>query len=244
MKLIIKLKYLVVSLLICSCSSSGDDVVYTLDSYIQNKAIEQGGVIACAASDKTTGEILTFYYPKTGATNISYYETVNISVDGNDYSNYSLVSLPHSPVFNGYLGKFTHTSTHEKWMIVTFELEGEIKISNPIRSKQISKESVWNDQVTIDQSQSMMPNFKWTDNPVGDNAIYFQVITDEQNNLLSGTYTYDNQFQYYNTSNVVLNVTEHNPPDLMVGSTYNFVLMDVSEDNWVNWVVEKSFQAQ
>ncbi|TXG36616.1 hypothetical protein [Seonamhaeicola maritimus] len=244
MQYISRLKYLFVFVMIWSCTNSDDEVLTSLVSYLQGKSIEQGGVIACAASDKTTGEILTFYYPKAGASNIKYFETENTVVDGDDYSNYTLVSLPNAPVFNGYLGKFTHASSHEKWMIVTFELEGEIKVSNPIRSKQITKESVWNDQVTIDQSQSMMPNFMWADDPVGDNAIYFQVVIDEQNNLLSGTYTYDNYFQYYNTSNVVLNVTTQNPPDLMVGSTYNFVLMDVSEDNWVNWMVEKSFQAQ
>lgn len=245
MRPINKLKYLLVLLLVCSCATDADDKVNTtLAAYIQDRPIEKGGVIACAASDMATGDILTFYYPKAGATNIRYYETKNTSVDGNDYLNYNLVLHPQSPVFNGYLGKFTHASSHEKWMIVTFELEGEIKISNPIRSKQITKKSVWNNQVTIDQSQSKMPRFSWANNPVGDNAIYFQVVTDAQNNLLSGTYTYDNHFQYYNTSNVVLNVTTQTPPELIVGNDYNFTLMDVSEDNWVNWVVEKTFKVE
>lgn len=229
--------------LLLSCSSD-DDNEQTLASYVRNKTIEQGGVIACAASDKDTGAILTFYYPEEGASNIRYYQTLNLEVDSNNYSNYTQEIYPISPVFNGYLGKFTHSATHEKWMIVTFELNGEIKISNPIRSKHISKPTVWNDQVAINQSQSIMPVFNWEDNPEGDNAIYFQVITDDSNNLLSGTYTYENNFQFYNTSNVVLNVTRNNPPNLEVGNSYNFTLMDVSEDNWVNWVVEKTFQAQ
>ncbi len=234
----------IIAILLFACSADSDNAEETLASYIKNKSIEKGGVIACAASDKDSEDILTFYYPEESAVNIRYYETETIQVDNNDYSNYKQMEFPKSPVFNGYLGKFTHNASHEKWMIVTFELEGDIKISNPIRSKQMSKPTLWNDEVVIDQSQSTMPVFNWINNPVGDNAIYFQVVTDVQNNLLSGTYTYENNFQYYNTSNVVLNVTRDNPPDLMVNNTYNFTLMDVSEDNWVNWVVEKTFQVQ
>lgn len=49
---------------------------------------------------------------------------------------------------------------------------------------------------------------------------------------------------YYNTSNVVLNITTQTPPSLIVGNNYNFTLMDVSEDNWVNLVIQKTFKAQ
>ncbi|MEW4923766.1 hypothetical protein [Algibacter sp. 2305UL17-15] len=241
-----KLKYILGCILfVCSCATDTDDnLMITLDSYTSNKTIEKGGVIACAASDKDTGEILTFYYPEEGATNIRFYETENAQVNHEEYSNYKQMFPKSDPFFNGYLGKFTQSSTHEKWIIVTFELDGEIKISNPIRSKHISKPTVWTDAVTIDQSISGMPNFTWEANAIGGNAIYFQVISDAQDNLLSGTYTYDSHFQYYNTSNVVLNITTKTPPPLIQTEDYNFTLMDVSLDNWVNWVVLKSFEAQ
>ena len=67
------------------------------------------------------------------------------------------------------------------------------------------------------------------------------VITNNENNLLSGTYTYDQWFQYYQLNNVVLNVTRNTPPDLEVANTYNFVMMGVSLDNWVNLVIIKDF---
>jgi len=40
------------------------------------------------------------------------------------------------------------------------------------------------------------------------------VITDETNELLSGTYTFETQFQYYLLDNVVLNITEETPQTL------------------------------
>ncbi|MDO5971859.1 hypothetical protein Q4Q35_18815 [Flavivirga aquimarina] len=235
-----KIVYALIILNIFSCSSN-DDESPNLASYLEGDIFEVGAVIACAASDNETKDILTFYYPEEGATNIRYYETVHAQVDNSDFSNYTQILLQSTPFFNGYLGKFTQAASTEKWIIVTFELDGEIKISNPIRTKQISKPTVWSDDVEINQDESGMPNFTWVDDPVGDNAIYFQVISDDQNNLLSGTYTYQNYFQYYDTSNVVLNITTETPQPLVLNNTYNFTLMDVSEDNWVNFVINKTF---
>ncbi|TBN05423.1 hypothetical protein EYD45_03860 [Hyunsoonleella flava] len=241
-----KLKHLLLSFIIMmSCTDTDDAIEQTLELYASSKPIETGAVIACAASDKDTGDVLTFFYPEDGATNIRFYETKNAQQNHEDYTNYKQVFLENEPFFNGHLGKFTQSNSNEKWVIITFELDNEIKISNPIRIKHQSKPTVWTDEVIINQTTSSMPVFSWQHNAAGDNAIYFQVISDAQDSLLSGTYTYESMFQYYNTSNVVLNVTTQlPPPDLVMGNTYNFTLMDVSLDNWVNLVVTKSFSAK
>ena len=44
-------------------------------------------------------------------------------------NNYKKISLESSPFFNGYLRFFKTELTTEKWIIVTYELNGEIKIS-------------------------------------------------------------------------------------------------------------------
>ncbi|NMH87285.1 hypothetical protein [Flavivirga algicola] len=238
------IRYIIVCFLILVSCSNEEETASTLSAYTQGRITEIGAVIACAASDGVNNDILTFYYPETGATDIRFYQTNDVNVDHSNFSNYSRTLLNSSPFFNGYLGKFTQAFDNEKWVIVTFELEGEIKISNPIRTKQISKPTIWMDDVDIDQNESGMPHFTWIDDVVGDNAIYFQVISDAQNNLLSGTYTFENHFQYYNIDNVVLNITTQTPPDLTLNANYNFTLMDVSEDNWVNLVINKKFIAQ
>jgi len=58
---------------------------------------------------------------------------------------------------------------------------------------------------------------------------------------LSGTYTFEQHFSYYVLDNVVLNITEETPPVLETATPYNFTLMGVSEDNWVNLFIQKSF---
>jgi len=239
------IKIIVICLFILSCSNDNNDILeQTLSAYVQGRTTELGSVIACAASAKDSESILTFYYPEKGAVNIRLYETKSADFNPDDFENYNLVTVKSEPFFNGHLGKYKHSAVDEKWIIVTFELDNEIKVSNPIRSKQMTKPTLWNDEVVIVETPPSMPVFRWEDNAVGDNAIYFQVISDSQNNLLSGTYTYENLFQYYKTDNVILNVTTQTPPDLVPKASYNFTLMDVSSDNWVNWVIQKPFEAQ
>lgn len=239
-------KYLIICILtLISCDRDNDNATQiTLSSYISEQNFELGAVIACAATEEVTNNILVFYYPEDGASDIRFYETQNIEVDKLDFSSYTQTVIESEPFFNGYLRRFTQSSAIEKWIIITYELNDEVKISNPIRSKQLSKPTVWTDAVTIDQTKLGMPVFTWEDNAVDDNAIYFQVISDNQNNLLSGTYTFENSFQYYNTANVVLNITIETPPELISGDNYNFTLMDVSEDNWVNLVILQTFEAE
>jgi len=240
-----KLKILFVFCIVASCSlSDNDDETQTLAFYLKNGIYEKGAVIACAATDKNTDDILTFFYPPEGAERFRFYETSSAEVDPNDFSNYGLTNLESTPVFNGYLRKFIISSSIEKWIIITFQYQNEIKISNPIRAKQLTKPTVWNDIVDINQERSINPIFEWPSNAFGDNDIYFQVISDADNNLLSGTYTVQNAFQYYNTVNVVLNITTQVPPQLLIDNFYNFTLMDVSADNWVNLVTEKMFQVE
>jgi len=240
------IKYIILCFVVVSCSQTDKDVPSNtiLSNYILNRTIENGAVIACSASNSLNTNIYTFFYPEEGATNIKIFETKNALVDKLDYTKYNSTLVDSEPFFNGYLGRFTTESLNEHWIIVTYELDGEIKISNPILTKSIAKPTIWDNVVNVDQTEASMPKFTWQDNTTGDNAIYFQVISGVNNSLLSGTYTFEPNFQYYNTQNVVLNITTQTPPQLIVNTEYNFTLMDVSEDNWVNLVIEKSFVNQ
>ncbi len=217
-----------------SCSSDKIGIENTLEQYVKNEEVILDNVISCAASNEDENLVSVFLYPRNGISNIQYFETENALVDKDNFENYTLVEQELLDVFNGYLKKFDVMITAEKWVIVTFEEEGEINISNPIRLKQISKPTEFLPQnITVDNTLSM-PAFSWRDGLYDDTKIYFQVISDVQNNLLSGTYTYEKMFTYYDLDNVVLNITRNTPPDLVNDDPYRFTLMGVSEDNWVN----------
>jgi len=158
---------------------------------------------------------------------------------------YQRVNLPISPVFNGYLQRWNQQSFDgERMAIVTYLSEGKIHVSDPIRIKTNPKPTeVSSTLVNIEVEQDSV-HFQWQDGIIDENVIYFQVVSDTQGNLISGTYTYDRSWTFYDTSNVVLNITTDENPMLTSGEEYTFTMMAVSDDNWVNLLIQKDFVAK
>ncbi|PQJ79517.1 hypothetical protein [Polaribacter porphyrae] len=250
-----KILYLLLLSIIFSCSEDND--VFTprnLAEYIttiSNK--ERGNVIACAASaNGNTSVSYIFYYPEEGATDIRYYEAESVSVDENDFSKYRRVELTIEDVFGGKLQRFSRNNAEENWCLVTYMLNGKLHMSNPIRLKNVNDPTGYTDQVTIEYPSTLIPKFTWSDFGIANNEVYFQVVSENDSNaFLSGTYTAasDNEvFQYQEYSNVnqelfsLINTTT--PPDLVIDTEYLFTLMAVTEDNWVNFVIEETFVLQ
>jgi len=226
----------------CSTSETTDDIIISetansvllLSEYVAGEVVMIDNVIACASGSANPNEIIAYVYPRPEATDIRFFETTTVDDDKNDYSQYSQINVPEEDFFNGYLKSFTRQVDDEKWIILSFRESGQIHLSNPIRLKHLTQNTVFTDAISIDQGVSGMPLFNWPNLATEADAIYFQVITDETNELLSGTYTFETQFQYYLLDNVVLNITEETPPDLIINESYSITLMGVSEDNWVN----------
>ena len=238
--------FLLIILIGLGCSTDKEqDLSLTLDDSLVGKQIELDNVIACAASNENDNLVSVFFYPRDGATNITYYETVDSKVDKNIFENYYPLEPPMFDVFNGYLRKFEVSVSEEKWVVVAFDENGKTHLSNPIRLKQDTKPTEYLPQnISIDTTNmnATMPTFSWKDGSYTDSKIYFQVVSDDQNNLLSGTYTFEKMFQYYELENVVLNITIGTPTALKNGTSYGFTLLAVSEDNWVNLFSEIDFE--
>lgn len=234
---------LIITFLILSCSTDAENILAsTLDSTLASKQVVLDNVIACAASNADDDKISVFFYPRPGTTNFRYFETSDTSVDKNNLENYISIEFPIKDVFNGFLKKFEITTVDEKWVIITFDEEGKTHLSNPIRLKQKTKPTEYISQNVSIEANTRMPSFSWEDGEFVDTKIYFHVVSDASDNLFSGTYTFERNFQYYNLDNVVLNVTPDSPPTLESGFAYNFTLLGVSEDNWVNLFSELPFQ--
>ncbi len=234
-------------IVLLSCSHDADNVIIeNLQDYIDansDRVLDE--VIACAGSEQTNTDVTyVFYYPIEGAVGIRYYETDNISANSNNFSQYTRIMLPNEAVFGGKLERFIRNRNTESWCIVTYLSEGKFHKSNPIRLKNKSKPTEWKTEVAIDYTEPLQPKFLWNDGMIAENTIYFQVISDTNNYFLSGTYTIVKEFQYNSTTNVVLDINTSMPIPLVLHEKYNFTLMGVSEDNWVNLVIQKSFIAK
>ncbi|ADY28643.1 hypothetical protein [Cellulophaga lytica] len=238
-----KLNFFLLFLILITCGCSKDKLtnLSTLQAVLDEETVVIDNVIACAASADKAHTVNVFFYPREGATNFRYFETESINVDKNNFESYTEKTPEILDVFNGKIKRFLVNPIQEKWVIVSFVEDGKMHICNPIYLKHISKPTEKINTLTIDNSTSTMPIFSWKDGMYTDSAIYFQVVTDNENNFLSGTYTYDKMFRYYKLDNVVLNITTKQPPTLNKSLTYGFTLMAVSQDNWVNLLTETSF---
>ncbi|MFY0599424.1 MAG: hypothetical protein JXR03_07110 [Cyclobacteriaceae bacterium] len=243
--------FLIIPLLFISCNDDDKVVLQEniLSDYIElNNSLELANVIACAGgnAEGLFGENGTatsvFFYPVAGATDFKYFETERVA-DSADFSKYLLKELTDTPVFNGYLRRFNNTAFDgERMGIVSYKTPGKLHICRPIRQKTNVKPTEVNNQLVTVLENGVNPGFIWQDGEIDESAIYFQVISDADGNLISGTYTYDRNFTFYDLSNVVLNITDPQlTPVLKPESNYKFTMMGVSEDNWVNLLIEKNF---
>ena len=237
-----RLYTLIIVLVGIGCSTDKDDLEVTLADALTDKEVVLDNVIACAASNENDNLVSVFLYPRDGATNIRYFEAADGAIEKDDFEGYYPIEAPLLDVFNGYLKRFEVDVSDEKWVIVSFEEAGKTHLSNPIRLKQLTKPTEYLPQnVSVDTTDPEMPKFSWEDGTYNDTKIYFEVVSDTDNNLLSGTYTFEREFQYYDLENVVLNITKGTPTALKQGMPYTFTLLAVSEDNWVNLWSEVGF---
>ncbi len=247
-------RYVIILLCLYFSSCIGDDILVLDDNILAeyialNSDLESDFLIACAAGKEggihgiPEESTAIYFYPFEGATDYRYYEAENIA-DSLNFEEYKRVDLSIDPVFNGYLLRWNRDDFQgERMGMVTYRTEGKLHISDPIRMKTNLKPSEVNPDLVDIEVQPSQVYFEWQDGLIDENVIYFQVISDDQGNLISGTYTYDQFWTFYDTSNVVLNITTDPNPMLISGNEYSFTMMAVSEDNWVNLLIEQTFTA-
>lgn len=248
-----KIAYLIVlSFLVISCKKESNIAlipVNTLDYYVnKNSNLERDILIACAASelpDNLDFNVSLFFYPVEGAYEFTYFESVNGNIDPNDFTQYIKKSTKTPlPVFNGYLMRYPFLfDDKEPYSVMTYKTDGKLHVCDPVKMKQNFKPTIYDPgKFEFDLTSPTEPLFSWEADTDPETVIYFQVVSDTVGNLISGTYTYDKYWQFYDLSNVVLNIHDVSPPPELSPSTkYNFMLMAVSEDNWVNLAGMKEF---
>jgi len=239
-------------LLLAGCNRDIEPPRNSLEDYLATNSdlAQVNALIACASGGQSevfateTHPIAIFFLPEGNARDFRYFETDNIQVDNTDFSAYHETTLNDVPVFGGFLRYFERAPIQEeRWSIVTYVEDDALHYSNPIRLKFPEKPTEFNPSLlTFDQSETLSPRFTWVDGNIAENTIYFHVVTDSNGELLSGTYTFDKTWQFYDLSNVVLNVRDVTPPPTLVpNQQYQYTMLAVSLDNWVNLLIQLDF---
>lgn len=214
--------------------------------------VQRDSLIACAASgqdgflQEASGQpVSVIYLPVPGSGETWYFEADGAIADKSDLSQYQRRTLETKPLLNGFLGKFAHPGgPAETTGVVATVSRGKLYLSNEIAIKSADQPTDFNPgDLSINKADRLMPGFAWQESTRGQDAIYFHVMSDSQNNLISGTYSLERSFQFYDLSNVVLNINDTDPaPALQPGEVYTFSVMAVSLDNWVNAFWTKEFR--
>ena len=244
-----RLLFLSLFLFFLSCEKESTLDENNLADYLAlNRSLDRADLVACAGGKEdgllstSLGPTDVFFYPIKGATDFRYFEADNVA-DSSDFSKYYAKPLSNEPVFNGYLWKFNNEPFSEDRMgVVTYKTPGKIHVCTPIRQKTYTKPTEVNADLAEILENGTSPTFRWTDGLIKENVIYFQVISDREGNLISGTYTIEKEFTFYDLENVVFNITDTSSiPTLEPGQDYKFTMMGVSEDNWVNLLIDTTF---
>lgn len=239
--------------LMAGCDSNEDPVDNSLEAYAAAASLPLSNqLIACAAGGEEDDQsrpgtpVSVYFYPTEGASNFKYFETSTIEDDPDDMSLFQEVPLADEPFFNGYLWRFLNVPLQEeRWARVVFETGDSLHVSNAIRLKYPVKPTLYDSTQVIVESDGVNPAFRWPGVDDQTDAIYFQVVSDRNGNLISGTYTFEKTFTFYDLSNVVLNIRDVSPPPMLdINTDYTFTLMTVSRDNWVNLIAQRSFSTQ
>ena len=217
-----------------------------LEEYISinsDKEITSARAFAGTANGNK-GETYIYFEPIGAAFDYRYYETEDSTVSPSDFSNYKRRSLTDIPQFDGAFRRFSRSSAAEVWCLVTYISEGKLYISAPIRTKNQTRQTEWKTTVAIDYTTTLKPVFTWLDASYAESETYFQVFTKKDATLLSGTFTIENTFQYYNESNIIGKIHTGTPEELVLDEDYKFFLYGLSSDNWINIVIQNIFIAQ
>ena len=239
-----KIVFFLTCISIFSCSRDTDiSVARNLQEYMnENLNVEENAVFACAANAASnTSLTYVFYYPEVGASDIRYYELTDASLDKDNFINYRRESLESETTFGNKLGRFSRSGGSENWCLVTYKINGILRISDPIKLNNTTKSTVYSNDVLINYKTTLEPNFTWEDALTNESVNYFQILTDEAKDFISGTYTEDTFFQYYDETNVTLNINDTTPSELVADEIYNFTTFGIGADNWVNIIIEEQF---
>lgn len=234
----------VISLLLVSCSNKLEAPTSLLTQVIKfYEDLEQEQMVAFAtAAEDLTNTSYIYFYPVEGATNFQFFETSSDHNVSTNLNNYNVRDYEIEDVFGGRLKRFVRTQRQDVFCIVTYQANGVFFQSLPIQLKNQRNGTTYTSVVAIDQSQTLMPNFSWTDQ--GENTAYLQVVSDINENFLSGTFTTLNEFQYGSPNNVVANLNVAEPPSLVDGDDYNFTLFAIDNGFWADFVIERTFRAR
>lgn len=243
-------KFLIVLVLVSTFNCVKDEsvpIVFTRTTFlnldVSDEIYQRDAVYAFGASNNEDDDVTDIFVVfEENAEDFKFYETGVADVNPNDLSNYLFKEFQPSIILDNGLLQYKRRSDDPQWIIVTYRIDGIIKLSSPILVKSNTQPTVYSNTIDVSQDSSLNPTFNWEAIATENHTFFFESmhrIADEE--LLSLTFTDDSNFTYFDLSNVTLNLSQLTPPELEFGNNYRFEVMQIDLDNWVNTMYQADF---
>ena len=128
--------------------------------------------------------------------------------------------------------------------MVTYIVDDVLYISKPIKTKNNTQPTEWKTAVEINDTETLKPVFTWQEGTFP-STLFLNSLSQNDDTFLSGTFTKEKSFQYYNESNIeATKIHTSTPPDLILDDEYKFSVIGLDADNWTNLIIQNTFIAQ
>ncbi|WP_111682239.1 hypothetical protein [Winogradskyella tangerina] len=245
-----KIILLAVFIAITSCvKNESVPIVFQNNTFLpedlENNLYQTDAIFTFAGNDLANSDHTNIYAViEEGASDIKFYETDTPNINEQDLYRYLLMEIQPTLISDAKIKTFRHTFLRDEWIIMTYKIEDKIKLSSPIRINNLFRQTDYIEDIVIDQGMSGSANFEWSVQSAENNAFFFEIMKDQNDAVLSLTFTNDSHFQYFDLTNVTLNLSQNVPPNLVQDENYEFTVLDIGLDNWINTVHSRAFIAE
>jgi hypothetical protein len=194
--------------------------------------------------DSTGDPISVFYLPPENSTEYKYFESDKYNINVNDLTTFYEKKLESIAEFSGSFIRFLHPSLDfPRWARISCKKNGQILISNAFMINTMSDSTKYcPGLLAFDFDRPTQPLFSWYNDTIPGTSMYLQLLSGADQEIISGTFTTDHYFQFYDLSNVIRNIHDVTPlPVLTKGQICTFTLMGLGPDYWVEMMSDTTF---
>jgi len=219
--------------------------ILNLDTFYHENKKPIGELLACGCLEEKSGVPIftTIFYPKTSTvTQYKLFVTDSLYENKNDLINYKEVFIEVDKMFNGKLlridQELPETSIYAKVIEVGIDslyISDAIKINSPVLNTE--KNSSF---VKIDSLNGQI-KFEWDNSYLKESKAFLTIVSNENQDIRSCSYTTTNQFELdnlINTDRVIYSLDT----SVQINNQGNLLWMSVNEDNWITRVAKVPFK--
>lgn len=231
------------SIFLCKCTNELEQPTALLTQVLKfYEDLDQSQITAFALSASDSNITYIYFNAVEGATNFQYFQTNSFSKVPTNLDNYNVKDFELQDVPGSNLKRFVRTETFDVHSIITYQANGIFYKSHPVEIKWRRQGTDYTGFININQTESLKPIFTWDASEFS--TTYLQIVSDEMNSFLSGTFTEQTQFQYGSMDNVLSTVHAETPPDLVLDENYSITVFFIDEDFWVTSISQAFFTAR